>query len=135
MKKLLQFIPLLIISTFLTSCLVSGRQDVSSEDSSSEDVSSIDDSSETPVDMNCNINPSRFNNVQEYRSPEAFISTISNNDPDDVGVIISPYFTMVVNEVEVPVYAARATNGIHSFAYVEAYNGCFGNFCFYRLLG
>ena len=35
------------------------------------------------------------------------------------GIIVSPYFTMTANGVEIPVFAERTANGIHNLAYIE----------------
>lgn len=39
--------------------------------------------------------------------------------PFSDGVIYSPYYTLTVNGEDVPVYATRSANGIHSFAYID----------------
>ena len=35
------------------------------------------------------------------------------------GIVVSPYFTMTANGVEIPVFAERTANGIHNLAYIE----------------
>ncbi|MGM9625272.1 MAG: hypothetical protein ACI3XM_06145, partial [Eubacteriales bacterium] len=44
----------------------------------------------------------------------------SNNDAEtENAVIISPYHTLVINGIEVPVYTARCGKGSHSFAWID----------------
>lgn len=35
------------------------------------------------------------------------------------GIVVSPYFTMTANGVEIPVFAERTANGVHNLAYIE----------------
>ena len=73
----------------------------------------------TEDEIDCSISTPVFNHVEECDDPSSFIASVSNNKPDDVGVIISPYYSLVVNNETIPVYAARTGHGIHSFAYVD----------------
>ena len=43
----------------------------------------------------------------------------NNDDPTENAVIHSPFHTLKVNGVEVPVYTARCTTGAHSFAWID----------------
>jgi len=45
--------------------------------------------------------------------------TGNDNKPVENGIIMSPYFTLKINNVDVPVYATRTTFAVHSFAYVD----------------
>lgn len=69
-----------------------------------------------------------FENVEECDNISAFIASVSNNKPDDVGVVISPLYSLKVNNVDIPVYAARSGHGVHSFAYVDVIDKDEGEF-------
>ncbi len=43
----------------------------------------------------------------------------NNDDPTENAVILSPFHTLVVNGVSVPVYTARCGLGAHSFAWID----------------
>jgi hypothetical protein len=43
-----------------------------------------------------------------------------NNEAHDVGAIVSPYFTILINGQEVPCYSVRTSRGAHSFAMLDA---------------
>lgn len=43
----------------------------------------------------------------------------NNDDPTENAVIHSPFHTLKVNGLEVPVYTARCTTGVHSFAWID----------------
>ena len=42
-----------------------------------------------------------------------------NNEAKDVGVIVSPYFTVKINGQDVPCYSVRTSRGAHSFAMLD----------------
>ena len=72
--------------------------------------------------MNCSISANTYSNIPSLTSKEQI--TAYNNDtktplPCENGVIKSPYYELRINGRKVPVYAARTTNGIHSFAYID----------------
>jgi hypothetical protein len=46
----------------------------------------------------------------------------NNDEPTENAVIHSPFHTLKVNGVEVPVYTARCTTGAHSFAWIDITN-------------
>lgn len=43
----------------------------------------------------------------------------NNDDPTENAVIHSPFHTLTVNGVDVPVYTVRCTTGVHSFAWID----------------
>ena len=43
----------------------------------------------------------------------------NNDDPTENAVIHSPFHTLKINGIDVPVYTARCTTGAHSFAWVD----------------
>ncbi|MBR4420403.1 MAG: hypothetical protein IKT32_05930, partial [Clostridia bacterium] len=70
---------------------------------------------------NCNIFPVSYENITKFDTLEqinTYAGEISNLNVDD-GVIVSPYYSLKVNGTEVPVYATRSANGIHSFVYID----------------
>jgi hypothetical protein len=69
--------------------------------------------------------PVSFSGVSSCSDLSAFIGGVKtgsdwNNGAQDVGVIISSYFTLICGGYEVPVYGVRTSYGLHSFAYVES---------------
>ena len=71
----------------------------------------------------CNINGIEYDDVVEVEDPDLYASEVSvgatsNNASVDNGIIISPYFTLTVDGVQIPLYATRCGQGIHSFASV-----------------
>jgi hypothetical protein len=70
------------------------------------------------ADNNCKIFPVVYQDINTVQDVELYASQVDNM-PVDNGVIISPYYTMKINGVDVPVYATRTANGAHSFAYVD----------------
>ena len=70
-------------------------------------------------DNNCNIYATEYSGVSSISDTKAYLSAVATNLPTDNGVVKSPYYTMTINGKEVPVYATRTTNTIHSFAYID----------------
>ncbi len=74
--------------------------------------------------INCAVQSISFegiNNVDsidKYDSEKA-IGSVSNDGPTENGIIISPYYTLKVAGVDVPVYATRCGHNPHSFAMVN----------------
>ena len=60
--------------------------------------------------------------ISDFNGISEFTGDLSDN-PVENGICVSPYYTMKVNGAEVPVYAARSANGIHSFAYLDVKSG------------
>lgn len=50
---------------------------------------------------------------------EVFSDGANNDAETENAVIISPYHTLVINGIEVPVYTARCGKGSHSFAWID----------------
>ncbi len=46
-------------------------------------------------------------------------NSLSDEAGELPGIIVSPYFTMTANGVEIPVFAERTANGPHNLAYIE----------------
>ena len=76
-------------------------------------------SSEERVEPNCRIYPTEYEGIESLSDISAYAGEVSTNLPTRNGVVYSPYYTMTINGEEVPVYAARSANGIHSFAYID----------------
>lgn len=70
-------------------------------------------------DYNCDIFATEYDNINSTDNPNAYISGASTNLAVKDGIIVSPYYTMKINGIDVPVYATRTTNTIHSFAYID----------------
>ena len=65
-----------------------------------------------------------FSDVKAVADMNAYASEvvkngISNDDPLENGTVICPYYTLKVNDINVPVYSTRVTHGIHSFAWID----------------
>ena len=73
----------------------------------------------TPIEANCRIYPTRYEGIEKISDISNYAGEVSTNLPVSDGVIYSPYYTLTVNGEEVPVYATRSANGIHSFAYID----------------
>lgn len=73
----------------------------------------------------CEVFPAEYTDavkLSDSAAVSAFTGDLSDN-PVDEGICVSPYYTMKVNGKEIPVYAARSANGIHSFAYLDVKSG------------
>ena len=71
----------------------------------------------------CNVRGIEYDDIVEVDDPDLYASEVnvgatSNNAPVDNGIIISPYFTLTVDGVQIPLYGTRCGQGIHSFASV-----------------
>lgn len=69
----------------------------------------------------CKIYTSQYTQAQTVEGEEAlsaFTGDLSDNAVEN-GICVSPYYTMTVNGENIPVYAARSANGLHSFAYID----------------
>lgn len=74
------------------------------------------------VDKNCTIEYARYEGLSTLASAEEiaeYESDVSTNLPDENGVIVSPHYTLKINDETVPVYATRSAGGVHSFAYID----------------
>ena len=70
-------------------------------------------------DQNCNIYATEYDNISSIEDAKEYLGEVATNLPTANGIIISPYYTMTINGTEVPVYATRTTNTVHSFAYID----------------
>lgn len=73
----------------------------------------------------CEVFPAEYTDavtISDFNGISEFTGDLSDN-PVENGICVSPYYTMKVNGAEVPVYAARSANGIHSFAYLDVKSG------------
>lgn len=59
-----------------------------------------------------------LSDITQYEA-EVVDGGTSNDQPTDNGVIISPFFSLKVNDIDVPVYATRCTEGAHSFVWLD----------------
>ena len=88
------------------------------ENSSTEEVSTDWEEKE----MNCNVSANSYTDIASLTTQEeinAYNKETKTALPCENGVIKSPYFELRINGRKIPVYAARTTNGIHSFAYID----------------
>ncbi len=74
---------------------------------------------ESVKDYNCNIYATEYDNVNQVEDTEEYLGDVATNLNVDNGIIVSPYYSMQINGKDVPVYATRTANTIHSFVYVD----------------
>ena len=73
-------------------------------------------------EVNCEVSANSYSNLAKLSSKEEIAEYNKDTKtalPCENGVIVSPYYELRINGRKVPVYAARTTNGIHSFAYID----------------
>lgn len=73
-------------------------------------------------EVNCNVTANSYADIASLTTQEeidAYNRDTKTALPCENGVIKSPYFELRINGRKIPVYAARTTNGIHSFAYID----------------
>ena len=77
--------------------------------------------SAAPAEANCRIYPTQYEGIRSLADSEvnAYAGEAATNLPVENGVVYSPYYSLTINGEDVPVYATRTANGIHSFAYVD----------------
>ena len=56
---------------------------------------------------------------EEELGPWSRENSLNDEAGSRPGIIVSPYYTMAANGVEIPVFAERTANGIHNLAYIE----------------
>lgn len=72
------------------------------------------------------LSPICFDNITVCEDIDTFIAEVDyadgshNNEAKDVGMILSPYFSVRLNETEIPCYAVRTSLGAHSFVMLDA---------------
>ena len=72
------------------------------------------------------LSPICFDNITVCEDIDTFIAEVDyadgshNNEAKDVGMILSPYFSVRLNETEIPCYAVRTSLGVHSFVMLDA---------------
>lgn len=66
----------------------------------------------------CNIHGIEYDRIEDLDDPDLYYSEIKDNQPVDNGIIVSPYFTMTVDGIDIPVYSTRCGHNLHSFACV-----------------
>ena len=77
------------------------------------------------------LSPIFFENITVCSDIDTFIAEVDNpdgshnNEAKDVGMILSPYFSVRLNDVSVPCYAVRTSLGAHSFLMLDAASGAF----------
>lgn len=85
-------------------------------------------STEGETEMNINtatIYPISYEGIEPTYTLTKFIEEVDyddgshNNEAKDVGVIVSPYFTVKINGQDVPCYSVRTSRGAHSFAMLD----------------
>lgn len=100
---------------------------------SDKDDSSSGGGQSAPTTANCTVEAISFDGVNSVDSIEKYyadtvIGSSSNDGPTENGMIISPYYSLKVGGVDVPVYGTRCGKGVHSFAMVNLKKIGDGNF-------
>ena len=67
------------------------------------------------------LHPSVYEGIRALHGAEigVYEQEVCTNLPVKDGIILSPYYIIRIGGEELPVYASRSANGIHSFAYVD----------------
>ncbi|MBE6551282.1 MAG: hypothetical protein E7665_04005 [Ruminococcaceae bacterium] len=65
-----------------------------------------------------NANETKAGSFEKWKN-EVFKNNYNNDDPTDNAVINSPFHSLRINGITVPVYTARCGKGAHSFAWVD----------------
>ena len=71
------------------------------------------------------IYPIAYDGISKCNTLTQFIKEVDyddgshNNEAHDVGVILSPYFTVKINGQDVPAYSVRTSRGAHSFLQID----------------
>lgn len=71
------------------------------------------------------ISPISYDGITKCNTLSRFIKEVDyndgshNNEAHDVGVILSPYFTVKINGQDVPAYSVRTSRGAHSFLQID----------------
>ena len=75
--------------------------------------------------------PISYEGIESTKTLSKFIKEVDyddgshNNEAHDVGVIVSPYFTVQINGIEAPCYSVRTSRGAHSFVVLDADDASF----------
>ena len=96
----------------------------------SEQTTQPEDEQSTEGETEMNINtatvyPISYEGIEPTYTLTKFIKEVDyddgshNNEAKDVGVIVSPYFTVKINGQDVPCYSVRTSRGAHSFAMLD----------------
>lgn len=114
-----------IMCAFLACIISLSACTTNNNDSSKSSPNNSSNSSvEEPdkVETNCTIKPTVYDGINSLNSSEEiskYESEVSTNLNVENGVVVSPHYILTINGENVPVYATRTANGIHSFAYVD----------------
>lgn len=73
----------------------------------------------SPSTENTLLATAKYDNVTVCEDVYSFLTDVSDH-ASATGVILSPYYSLKINDEEIPVYAARTAHGLHSFAYAFA---------------
>ncbi len=78
------------------------------------------------------ITPVSFEGIEPAKNLGRFIDEVilpsrkgNDNSAKDVGMIVSPYYTLTANGTDVPCYAVRTRYGAHSFAMIDVREDAF----------
>lgn len=74
---------------------------------------------DTSKEYNCNFTASTYENINEITNLDSYLSDAIYDTPVENGIIVSPYYSLSINGKDVPVYATRTANTIHSFTYLD----------------
>ena len=95
---------------------------------SEQDTETDEQTTEGETDMIINqapIFPIAYDGITKCNTLSRFIREVDyddgshNNEAHDIGVILSPYFTVKINGQDVPAYSVRTSRGAHSFVQID----------------
>ena len=124
---------LLCLCTLLCACNTTETPtDTEQTDSPTESQATTqpedEQTTEGETEMNINtapIYPISYDGIEPTYTLTKFVKEVDyddgshNNEAKDVGVIVSPYFTVKINGQDVPCYSVRTSRGAHSFAMLD----------------
>lgn len=90
-----------------------------------ENSEGVSFSSESAAGPLSEVAPISYEGVASLSDMDAYAAQVrkdgvNNDDPVENGIVSCPWFSLKVNEIEVPVYATRCGLGVHSFAWIDA---------------
>ena len=135
-KFIFGMIPILLAASMLLGACDNNEQPTMTEPESTnapdtvteQTTESVEQTTEGETEMVINqapIYPISYDGIEKCNTLTKFIKEVDyedgshNNEAHDVGVILSPYFTVKINGQEVPCYSVRTSRGAHSFLQID----------------